>query len=204
MKQDVKIKFCGLHRYEDVEYANILMPDYVGFVFAKSKRKVSYEMAVQLRGLLNKQIQVVGVFVNENPEVIIALLQSGVIDLAQLHGTEGVEDVHQIQMKTKKKVIKGIRQEQFSQIKLYEESSCDFLLLDSGAGGGETFDWKLLPTIHKPFFLAGGITEENVELGIRTVKPYGIDVSSGIETDGKKDFTKMKSLIERIRRGESI
>ena len=196
---DVKVKFCGLYRREDIEYANILNPDYVGFVFAKSKRQISSEKAAEFRKQLKKEILSVGVFVDENPDFIIHLLLDGVIDLAQLHGSETKEEIAYLKYATNQPVIKALRESEFHLINEYENSTCDYLLLDSGGGTGTQFNWEGSFVLKKPFFLAGGITVENVVPGVHHFQPYGIDVSSGIETDGKKDFEKMQALLHQLK-----
>lgn len=195
----MKLKICGLKRPEDVEYANIVKPDYVGFVFAGSKRRISPDMAAQLKAKLSRDIQAVGVFVDEPLENIINLLERQVIDIAQLHGDETEEDIQYIQAVTGREVIKAVKVRNRYDVEAWLDSSADYLLFDSGAGSGEVFDWKLLDGVDREYFLAGGITPDNIEAVATHLFPYGIDLSSGVETDGVKDLEKMKRTAEKVR-----
>jgi len=196
-----RVKVCGLKRPEDMAYANELLPDYVGFVFAKaSKRYVSPELAAALRQQLSPQIVSVGVFVDEQIGQVIALLESGVIGMAQLHGAESQEYVHELKSKTRAPIIQAFRIASREDVLRAEESGADCILLDHGAGGtGESFDWSLLDGIDRPFFLAGGLSAENVGEAISRYKPYAVDSSSKLETDGVKDYNKMKAFVEAVR-----
>lgn len=200
-----KIKLCGLSRPRDIEAANALKPEYIGFVFApKSKRHVTPEQAAELKGLLSPNIRAVGVFVNESVQKVAELLQNGVIDVAQLHGNEDEEYIKELRTLTDKPIIKAFRigSEQDTEAAL--SSTADDILLDSGAGTGKTFDWRLLSKIDRPYFLAGGLDAENVSEAIRALTPYAVDVSSGIETDGGKDKTKMAAFVAAVRKEGSI
>ncbi len=196
-----KIKVCGLRRAEDIAFANELQPDYIGFVFAKaSKRYVSAEQAAELRRALSREIKAVGVFVDEPIEHILALLNSGVIDAAQLHGGESMEDVLSLKQRTDRKVIQAFRVESRQDVARAAESPADFILLDHGGGGtGETFDWSLIEHIDRPFFLAGGLSAENVGAAVLRCRPFAVDSSSKLETDGIKDYEKMKAFVEAVR-----
>ena len=198
-----KIKLCGLSRLCDIEAVNELKPDYIGFVFAsKSKRYVTPEKAKELKQMLLPEIQAVGVFVNENPEIVAVLLNKGIIDIAQLHGSEDNAYVKKLQRLTRKPLIQAYRVSSYDQILAAQNSFADYILLDSGAGTGTTFDWELLSTINRPYFLAGGLHPGNVETVIRRFHPYGIDVSSGIETTKRKDKNKMAAFIQNARKEE--
>lgn len=196
-----KVKICGLKRMEDIAFANELKPDYVGFVFAKaSKRYVSPEQAVELRKTLSNDILAVGVFVNEPPEQILALLESGAIDAAQLHGSESDEAVLALKRQTQKPVIKAFRVETPRDVATAVQSPADYILLDNGAGGtGEAFDWSLSEPVARPYFLAGGLSAKNVAQAIARCRPYAVDASSSLETGGVKDYEKMKAFIEAVR-----
>ena len=199
-----KLKICGLRREIDITYANQIKPDYIGFVFADSKRKVSEQEAVVLKSKLSKDILAVGVFVNENPKKIVDLLMNRTIDIAQLHGSENEEEIRFIKEATGKKVIKAIKVRTPEDIIKWQDSCADYLLLDNGEGTGESFNWNILSKLNKtlqmkPFFLAGGLRVENIKEALRAVRPFvpfGIDVSSGVETNGCKDFEKMSQLIK--------
>ncbi len=200
-----KIKLCGLSRECDIDDANRLQPDYIGFVFAAgSRRYVTPEQAYVLRQRLASPIQAVGVFVNESPEIIARLLQNGTIDMAQLHGSESDHVIRRLRQLTEKPVFRAFRIRSEHDVRQAEESPADSILLDGGAGDGLTFDWQLLSGIGRPYFLAGGLTADNVGQAIRTLHPYGVDVSSGIETDGKKDFMKMAAFVAAVRKEETV
>lgn len=200
-----KIKLCGLKRPQDMEAANALGPDYIGFVFAaKSKRAVTPEQAAKLRALLRPGILAVGVFVNEAPETVARLLHEGVIDLAQLHGSEDEAYIHRLRQLTEKPLIRAFRIQTEADLGPVAACSADLVLLDSGAGSGATFDWSLLEGVRRPYFLAGGLGPENVVAAVRALHPYGVDVSSGIETEGAKDPAKMAAFVQAVRKEEGL
>lgn len=196
-----KIKLCGLSRPEDIAAANEVNPDYIGFVFApKSKRYVSPTQAAQLKQQLAPGIQAVGVFVKEDPETVVHLLEDGVIDVAQLHGSESEAYIRTLRQHTHKPIMQAFRVDTPADLEKAQASSADYILLDSGDGGtGERFDWSLLTGVTRPYFLAGGLDPENVGEAVEKLKPYAVDVSSGIETDGKKDPEKMRSFVRAVR-----
>ncbi len=202
----VKIKICGLRREEDISYVNECNPDYVGFVFAKSRRQVTKEQAEKLRSRLNPGIVPVGVFVNEDMETIAKLVMEGIIDIAQLHGDETEHDIEKLRRLTNKKVqiIKAIRVADKADVEKSRDFSADYLLFDSFSqkeygGTGKTFDWMLLNEVSVPYFLAGGISSINMEEAAESLKPYAFDVSSAVETDGCKDREKILSLMDKVR-----
>ena len=187
-----KLKFCGLKRIEDIKYANELKPDFIGFVFApKSKRCVDADTARELKNLLDTEIKAVGVFVDEDINVVTKLLKDGIIDIAQLHGSEEEEYIKSLRAICDKPIIKAFTIVSKDDIKKANESIADYILLDSGKGSGETFNWDLIKEVNRPYFLAGGLDCDNVENALSSLTPYAVDVSSGIETDGFKDFDKM-------------
>ncbi len=196
-----RVKVCGLKRPEDMAYANELLPDYVGFVFAKaSKRYVSPESAAALREQLSPQIVSVGVFVDEPIEQVAALLESDVIGMAQLHGAESQAYVRKLKSRTQAPIIQAFRIATRDDVLFAEQSEADYILLDHGAGGtGESFDWSLLDGIERQFFLAGGLSAENVGEAIARCKPFAVDSSSKLETNGVKDYEKMKAFVEAVR-----
>lgn len=196
-----KIKLCGLKRPQDIQAANELLPAYIGFVFApKSRRYVHPDRAEELRRMLNPGIIPVGVFVNETPETVAALLDRGIIDIAQLHGKEDEAYIRRLRQLTKKPLIQAFRVDTPADVAAAQASTADYVLLDSGAGGtGTCFDWSLLQDIQRPYFLAGGLTPENVGGAVATLHPYAVDVSSGIETDGAKDKEKMTQFVRAVR-----
>lgn len=200
-----KIKLCGLSRLCDIEAVNELKPEYAGFVFAqKSKRYVTPQKAAELKQLLSPEIQAVGVFVNEAVEKIADLLNRGIIDVTQLHGNENEDYIRQLRLLSDKPIIKAFRIKTESDIIDAEQCSADHILLDSGAGTGNVFDWQMIQNIQRPYFLAGGLGIHNVENAVRQLSPYAIDVSSGIETDGLKDKTKMAAFIAAVRKEERL
>lgn len=196
-----KIKLCGLSRPCDIEAVNALLPDYIGFVFAKkSKRYVAPEKAVALREALDPSIKAVGVFVREDPAVVSGLLNGGVIDLAQLHGGEDEDYIARLRALTDRPLIQAFRVEAPADLDRARASSADSILLDNGAGGtGSAFDWSLLTGFDRPYFLAGGLGPGNVAQAIAALHPFAVDVSSGIETDGYKDVEKMRAFVMAAR-----
>ena len=202
----MKIKLCGLTRPCDIEAVNELQPDYIGFVFAKkSRRYVSPEKAEELKAMLAPGIQAVGVFVNEEPEQIAALLEAGTLDVAQLHGQEGEREIRRLRELTDHPLIQAFRIDTEQDVERANASTADYVLLDSGAGGtGTVFDWDLLQAIRRPYFLAGGLDTENLGTVRAKLNPYGVDVSSGIETDGYKDKKKMTAFVAAARKEDTL
>ncbi len=194
-----KIKICGLSRTADIETANQIQPDYIGFVFApKSKRYVSFETARILKSKLHSDIQTVGVFVNEDIDTI--LLSLDIIDVIQLHGSENDEYIQKLRTVTNKPIIQAFVIKSKDDICSAENSLADFILLDGGKGDGKTFNWNFLTAIQRPYFLAGGLDTENVTQAVRYLHPYAVDVSTGVETDGRKDNKKMTAFVNAVRK----
>lgn len=195
-----KIKFCGLRRPQDIQFANACAPEYAGFVFAPSKRQVTPAAALKLREQLHPAIQSVGVFVNHSLDEIVALYKTGVIGLVQLHGNEPEQYVHQLQARCPAPVIRAIPVNAPPQY----SGSAPFVLFDTpcpqNGGSGQAFNWNHLAGYQgQPYFLAGGLHSGNVAQAIATLHPYCVDVSSGIETNGYKDFEKMQAFITQAR-----
>lgn len=221
-----KIKLCGLTRPCDIQAANELRPDFIGFVFAPgSRRYVSFDRAAELRKLLDPCIQAVGVFVDEDPQVIAGLIRQGVIDIIQLHGREDEDYIRRLRQtlarvpdhpdgeecqrdrqeeekgKSLPAVIQAFSLKTEEDVQAARESGADWILLDSGGGGtGKVFDWSLLSRIGRPYFLAGGLSPGNAGEAVMRLNPFGVDVSSGIETEGYKDRAKMKAFVREVRR----
>lgn len=198
-----KIKICGLKSPEDIEAVNMAMPDYAGFVFAGNRRRITFERAEELRAMLHKDIESVGVFVNEDVERIKAVCDGGIIDLVQLHGDEDGEYLKKLKREITCPVIKAVRIKDKNEFAGIAELECDYLLLDSFdkhvyGGSGKSFDWDMIPRLTKPFFLAGGLRAENLHRA-RAKKPHCLDVSSGAETGGKKDREKILRLVNIVR-----
>lgn len=208
----VKIKICGIKRIEDVYYVNQYLPDYIGFVFADTRRKVSPETAAMLAKELDPRIKRVGVYVRQEIGLLTESLVSGTVDYLQLHGDEdaayeealfesllqqGIDDPQE-------RCIKAFRIRGAEDFKKIGETKCRWLLLDTYSqtlpgGTGEHFNWDLIQGIDREFFLAGGISIDNIERAIREVKPYAVDVSSSLETDGVKDKEKIRVFMEKVR-----
>lgn len=200
-----KIKLCGFSRPQDLVAVNQWKPDYVGFVFyKKSMRYVSPQTAKMLKEQLVPGIQTVGVFVNEEPEVVAGLLEEGILDAAQLHGQENSQYLRTLRTLTGKPLIQAIQIHTQEDVYKAANSDADFLLLDSGAGTGQTFDWSLLHNIRQDYFLAGGLHAQNVADAIRQFHPYGVDVSSGIERNGQKDKEKIAAFVTAVRKDEKL
>ncbi len=198
----MKIKICGLKRNEDIEYVNEALPDYIGFVFSKSRRQVTLQQAYDLKRDLNSRIKSVGVFVNEPQDMIAELAKNGIIDLAQLHGNEDNVYISKLREKTdgKVKIIKAISISNEFSIDQINEINADFFLLDNGSGGtGKAFDYSLIKNkVNDRIFLAGGINAGNIKNAV-SLNPYCIDVSSGAESNGIKDREKIIKLVRSIR-----
>lgn len=198
-----KIKLCGLSRPYDIQTANELMPEYIGFVFApKSKRYIDPQQAAQLKELLSPYIRAVGVFVDEAPDTVAALLNNGIIDIAQLHGSEDEAYIQRLRQRTDQPIIKAFQIKSRHDLAKAKACTADHILLDSGAGTGNVFDWSVLRDVKRPYFLAGGLSPDNVGDAVRLLHPYAVDVSSGIETDGRKDEEKAAAFIAVVRKEE--
>ncbi len=199
-RQKVKIKLCGMSRPEDVLCVNEARPDFCGFVInvPKSIRNVSPEQLRELVKLLDPGIIPVGVFRDEPLESVAAFLEEGVIRMAQIHGHEDENYIRELKSRGDFTVIRAFNERTFGEA---EGSCADYVLLDHGEGGtGETFDWTMTDNIRRPFFLAGGIGPENIEEALRQVRPWAVDMSSGLETDGKKDPKKILAAVQAVRR----
>ena len=193
-----KIKICGLKRREDIEYVNKYQPDYIGFVFAGKKRKLTYDQVVDLKKYLTSSIQVVGVFVNEDISFVEKLVKEHVIDLVQLHGQEDQKYIQALKEKVDVSIIKAIQIK--NEDSFNEHYDVDYYLYDHGTGGtGESFDWSMLKEGDKPVFLAGGINLLNIDDALKK-NVYALDVSSGVETDGFKDEKKIKKIVKILQK----
>lgn len=238
-----RIKLCGLTRIQDIEIANKLKPEYIGFIFwDRSSRNVSAIQAARLKGKLDPEIKAVGVFVNAPAEQVISYYNVGIIDIAQLHGNENEEYIKKLH-DAGLTVIKAFKMKKTGEninlagnvnIEIPEKptgdaiteipekptgdvitetsgksaddviteavkSSADYIMFDPGKGEGATFNWQLIKGIKREFFLAGGLTPENIEKAVETVQPFAVDVSSGIETGGHKDPDKMVAFVKSTR-----
>lgn len=196
----MKIKICGLFRPVDADYVNEAMPDYAGLVFwEKSRRRVNREQAVSFRKSLHPDIQTVGVFVDEEPDIIIELLRADILDIAQLHGKETEEQVRYIKERSGKPVWKAVEVKNEADIEKWNASVADCLLFDGGKGGGNPFVWELLQCAKRPFLLAGGLDMDRIKAAAKLPGLMGIDISSGVETDGLKDREKILQIVRLVR-----
>lgn len=195
-----KIKMCGIRRPEDISFVNAVKPEYIGFVFSEaSKRYVTPSAAIGLTSILDDRIITVGVFVDAPADEVITLYKSGTICMAQLHGNEDDDYI----MKLKNAGVPNIKAFIISSpedVELAEKCPADMILLDSGKGSGKQFDYSLLEDISRPYFLAGGLTPDNVSDAVARLHPYAVDASSGLESDDFKDFQKMKLFAENVRK----
>ena len=195
-----KIKLCGLSRIEDIEAANSIHPDYIGFVFAEqSKRRVSPLKATELKSKLDPKIKAVGVFLDDDLDLVAAMLNLGIVDLVQLHGNEDEKYIARVREITNKPIIKAFIIRNEDDVRRAEGSSADHILLDGGKGEGKAFDRSLLRSIKRPYFLAGGLGPDNVAQAVEELKPFAVDVSTGIETNGIKDIKKMTAFVNSVR-----
>lgn len=187
-----KVKICGLSTVEAVETAVLAGADYIGFVFAESKRQVSLEQAQELAKRVTGKTKIVGVFVSPSLEDLEQAIGQVPLDMVQIHGTFDESLIPLIS-------VPVIRAFQLTDQEAQVSSQADYLLFDAPvAGSGQTFDWDLLKDqkIQQDFFIAGGLTVDNVHQARETFQPYALDVSSGVETDGRKDIEKIKAFIE--------
>jgi Phosphoribosylanthranilate isomerase len=197
-----KIKICGLSRLEDIAAVNAARPDYIGFVFATSRRQVDMATARVLKQALDPGTAAVGVFVNHPVAEIIALAEQGIIDIIQLHGDEDEATVLLLQAQTGLPVIRAFRISSPADIR---DTVADYRIFDTYdpsqyGGSGAAFNWDLLVGTSGDFFLAGGLNRSNIAAAINQVNPYCVDLSSGVETDGIKDRDKIIEIVEMIRK----
>ena len=208
-----KVKMCGISKVETIPAVVEAKPDYMGLVFAPSKRQVTVEQAKILIEELHKQcinhydtkvVKTVGVFVNETVDNLVAIANEVNLDAVQLHGDEDETFIQSLKERTNVEVWKAIQIRTAADTEKWIDSSADMLLFDAyhkdeRGGTGEVFDWSSLDAFERPFMLAGGIDSTNVARAIRTVRPYGIDISSGIETNGVKDDEKITAFTKIVK-----
>lgn len=201
MNTDTKIKICGIKTLADADCLNTYKPDYTGFVFwAHSHRYLDLDEAWRLRERLDDSIKSAGVYVDEDINIVAEAARRRIIDVIQLHGHEDNEYIRKIKDITGLPVIKAIKIEGSDSLKNVDHLDADYILFDSGMGSGKTFDWQSIKVnISKPYFIAGGINAENVENAIDIFKPFGVDLSSSVETDKKKDPDKIRQVIQAVR-----
>lgn len=194
---------------KDIEAVNELRPDFVGFIMSteqKFRRQISVHKAEKFRSMLKPSIKAVGVFVDEPIDFITEICENDIIDLIQLHGAEDDDYILELSRRVKTPIIKAVHVSTTQQILEAQKLHCQYLLLDTAytdkvGGGGKSFNWDIIPDrLSRPFFLAGGINSDNIADAVKTVNPYSIDLSSSVETDGQKDKSKIKEVIEKVRR----
>ena len=197
----VRIKICGLMRPQDIDMVNEVCPDIAGFILASGRRRtVTPGQMRALTGRLKPEIRSAAVFLDQDIRWIADLAAEGLMDIIQLHGHEGNEEIRYLRSRTDKTVIKAFRIDTAENIRRAEDSEADLVLLDHGAGGtGQAWDWSLLTGMKRPFILAGGLDPENVQEAVRKMQPFGVDVSSGVETDGCKDREKILRFVRTVR-----
>lgn len=196
----LRVKLCGMSRDEDIVAVNDAGPDLCGFVinFPRSPRSVSPESLGQLVGELDETILAVGVFVDQ-PTVFVAQVAHDLVDVVQLHGSERNSYIARLRTLTDAPIIQAFRVRTNADVMRANASCADLVLLDNGWGTGRPFDWSLIGGVRCPFMLAGGLTADNVAGAIRSLSPWGVDMSSGIETDGRKDPQKIKAATQAAR-----
>lgn len=201
------VKLCGLHREGDVAAANAAGPDLVGFVvdFPRSHRSVEPASLPALAAQVDPTVVRVGVFVDENPAVVASLVAEGALDACQLHGHEDEDYLASLRAALEgagageAPLVQAFRLRTAADAAAAEASSADLVLLDNGQGTGERFDWSLTAGVRRPFLLAGGLNPDNVADAIAATHPLGVDMSSGVETDGSKDPSKMRAAVAAVR-----
>lgn len=200
-----KVKFCGMKTREDITIVNRYTPDYVGFIFAKSKRQVSMQTANDLAKILDEKIKKVGVFVNASLMQVEEIAQKVPLDIIQLHGDEDNEFIKALKNKLNLPIWQAIKVKDIVDIERAKQSIADMILFDayvkdSAGGTGKSFNWDLLKDFTGEFILAGGINKQNIIRAIRTIRPYIVDISSGIEKDNHKDENEVKTISELLRK----
>jgi phosphoribosylanthranilate isomerase len=202
-----RVKMCGMRTPADIAAANLVEPDYVGFVFVPGRRRaVSPERARVLRGLLGRGIKAVGVFVDAPVDAVAALLADGTIDAAQLHGAEDAAYIGRLRRAAclapadaaYARIIDARTVRTPADVRAACASPADAILLDNGMGSGEAFDHSLAELASRPFFLAGGLAPETVGAAIARLAPFAVDVSSGIEVEGAKDLGRMRAFSRAV------
>ncbi len=194
----IHIKICGLFRSEDIIYVNEARPDYAGFIvnYKKSHRYVPPDTVIAFKKMLHSDIRSVGVYVDEDIANICKLYETGALDVIQLHGHEDNAYIHELRRHIPGAVIwKAFKIRQKSDIIQCMDSDADMVLLDNGYGTGRAFNWDLINNMNRPYILAGGLTADMICDAAKRLNPWGIDISSGAETDGVKDRDKIISVV---------
>lgn len=197
-----KTKICGLSRPCDIEYINEAKPDFCGFIInvPKSKRNVTPDTVRQLVKNLSPDVKPVGVFVNAHIDEITGLVEDGTLSYVQLHGHEDESYISALRKQISVPIIQAFKVTCPEDAARAERSSADYILLDNGSGGtGKTFDWSHLQGITRPYILAGGLGPDNLGQAVSQLAPWGVDLSSGVETDGYKDKNKVLAAVQAVR-----
>lgn len=197
-----KIKICGLSRPCDIAYVNEAKPDFCGFIInvPKSRRNVSPDTVRQLVKTLSPEVKPVGVFVNAPVDEITALVQDGTLSYVQLHGHEDEAYLAALRQRIQVPIIQAFKVSCPEDAARAEASSADYILLDNGSGGtGKTFDWTYLSSVTRPYILAGGLGPDNLPQAVSQLSPWGVDLSSGVETNGYKDREKVLAAVRAVR-----
>ncbi|MDF7665682.1 phosphoribosylanthranilate isomerase [Bifidobacterium sp. ESL0745] len=204
-----KVKLCGLKREQDMDAALAAGTDAVGFIidFPKSHRSITPERVAELVRYMKAQARetgvnpptAVGVFVDEPAERVAAIANDADLDVVQLHGHEDEDYLAELRELSTLPIMQAFKVREALDVACAVESSADMVLLDAGAGDGKTFDWSLVRDVNRPFMLAGGLTSDNVAEAIRATHPFGVDMSSGVETDRLKDPAKMFAAVKAVR-----
>lgn len=196
-----RVKLCGMTRVEDIVAVNEARPDFIGFVVdvPGSRRSVSCHEFEQLSALVEPGIGRVGVFVDEPVEVIARLYEARILDYVQLHGREDEEYIMRLRQLCPVGIMKAFVVRSAEDVERAQRSTANLVLLDNGRGTGQAFDWTLVRQLRRPFFLAGGLGPHNVAQAIADVRPWGVDMSTGLETDGRKDADKIRAAVAAVR-----
>lgn len=195
-----RVKLCGMFRDEDIAAVNECLPEMMGFItsFPKSSRNVEPKELDRLAEMVDERIYRVGVSVNL-PFSRVAHNANHHVDIVQLHGDEDETYIKGVRMRSYAGIIQAFRVRDKADVERAKRSSADMVLLDAGQGSGQQFDWSLIEDLGRPFILAGGLTPENVAEAVSSLHPWGVDMSSGIETDGLKDPQKMAAAVAAVR-----
>ena len=198
------IKLCGLMDMQAVEAVNALKPDYAGFICSRPfRRYVEPERLKEFRALLCDEVKAVGVFVNEPLSLPVKLFQEGLIDVIQLHGQEDNDYIASLRKEIGTCLIfQAVKIDSIEAVKRAEASLADLVIADGGTGEGKGFDHSLLALLQRDYLLAGGLNPDNVKDAVKRLRPYGVDTSSGIETDRNKDPEKMRAFVQQVRKAD--
>lgn len=214
-----RIKICGLRRPEDIDMINRCLPDYAGFICcSRFWRYVPKDTLRVLSEKTDRRIRKVGVFVDDPVEVVSSYIKQGLVDMVQLHGHEDEEYIRKLRdslsdwrqqneagtdrppaQKRHPEIIKAFKIHSGEDIMKARSSSADLILLDGGSGNGVMFDWSLIHDIGRDYFMAGGLTPDNMKQAVERFHPYAVDISSGVETDRIKDESKIRQAVEAVR-----